>query len=316
MNDLAESACIDVAAAHPAIAHVLSAFDASAAGAASRAIAEALAERLACEDPWVGSRLTGDGFPCEFAFSTADARVRFTVEPGARTLAPRERLDVAVHVLERLGHPPISRATITALRDMQASGELAYGAWIGGRAGPLGFTGKIYVEVPRGAALRSRSLAALARAASPRMIAFMPASAAFEAYLRIGTLSPAALPAVLAPVGGERHARAVHEFVEDVHGRRIHDRYPGHIGVSYDWPRAERLTMYFYAGALWGPDAAIRRGFSRAARMLGADDAPYLHATQPMAERDTWKTSHGLFGVTLDAAGGLSAAIGIRPLAP
>jgi hypothetical protein len=315
MNDLA-MAGPGLGAVHPAIDHALAAFDAPSACCASRAIADALAERLACDDPWTGSRLTGDGYPCEIAFATSDARVRFTVEPGAPSLAAGARLDVAARVLERLGDPAIPQAMVAGLREMQAAGPLSYGAWIGGRVGAHGFAGKLYVEVPPGAALRARSLQLPGREVTPRMVAYVPATGTFEAYFRARALEPGELAAVLVAIGAEQRAQQVHDFIEEAHGHRIRDRYPGPVGVSYGWPNPDRLTLYFYARSMWGPDAAIRRGFSHVARGLGADDGAYLRATEPMAERNDWKTWHGLFGLTLDTAGALSAAIGIRPVAP
>ena len=316
MNDLAEAGRPLTVPLDPAIDHALAAFGALAAQRASRSIGEALFERLAGDEPWGGSRLTGDGYPCEIAFATADTRVRFTVEPGERTLAPNERLELAAGVLERLGDPAIAPAVLAGLREMQSTGPLAYGAWVGGRVGAQGFTGKLYAEVPAGAPLRSRTLQLPHRELAPRMIAYVPASRAFEAYFRVRALEAGELAAVLAAAGCEQRAQAVHEFVEEAHGHRIRDRYPGPVGVSYGWPRPDRVTLYFYARAMWGPDAAIRRGFSRVARALGGDDTAYLRATSPMAERNDWKTWHGLFGLTLDAGGALSAAIGIRPVAP
>ena len=315
MNDLAIARTLP-AHLHPAICWLLSAFEPSAADAALQTIGDALAERLAGDRPWSGSRLTGDGFPCEIGFATSDARVRFTIEPGMRALPPAERLDVAAQVLERLGDPAIPHAIIVGLREMQATGPLAYGAWVGGRVSAHGFAGKVYVETPAGAALKSRSLQLTDRELLPRMIAYAPASRAFEVYFRAPALEPGELAAVLVAAGGEHSARTVHELIEEARGRRIHDRYPGPVGVSYGWPPPDRVTLYFYARAMWGPDAAIRRGFSRLARSLGADDSVYLRATEPVSERNDWKTRHGLFAITLDAAGGVSAGIGIRPVAP
>ena len=318
MNDLSDAFAHAIlpASIHPAIDHALASFDAPRAGIAARAICAALAARLAGGgDPWGGSRLTGDGFPLEIAFSTADDRIRATVEPGARTLPAAARLEVVATILEGLGEP-VPRPVLDGLLAMQAAGPLAYGAWLGLRAGAQGVAGQAYVEVPRGAPLRARSLPLGSREVTPRMIAYTPSSASFEAYVRVRALEPGELPAVLAPIGGEARVPSLLEFIEEAHGYRIRERFPGPVGVSYGWPSSERVTLHFYARAMWGPDAAIRRGFCRVARGLGWDDATYLRATAPIAERNDWKTFHGLLAVTLDAGGAVSLGIGVRPVAP
>ena len=67
---------------------------ASRAGGLVRALLAARAHNTTL-DGWRGSRLTGDGFPFELSFCTADDRLRFTVEPGRADLEPEKRLDVA-----------------------------------------------------------------------------------------------------------------------------------------------------------------------------------------------------------------------------
>jgi hypothetical protein len=199
---------------------------------------------------------------------------------------------------------------------MQSGHDLAFGAWLGCRAGPQGVTAKLYAEVPAGASWRARSVDLGAQEAPPRIVAYLPASGTFEVYTRVRRAHPGEIPALLAAGGAEHHAAHVHDYIEELQGRRLRDRLPGPVGVSYEWPRGERVTLHFYARALWGPDAAIRREFSRAMRALRWDDAPYLRATEPIAERNDWRTYHGLVGVTLDGAGAVSLGIGIRPIAP
>lgn len=302
---------------HPAIDHALSAFDAASARAAGHACMVALAERLAAsDDPWSGSRLTGDGLPFEISFCTADDRVRFTAEPGARSLAAGERLEAAARVVDWLGAPAIPLEVLRGLRSMQAGHELGFGAWIGCRAGAKGITTKVYVEVPDAVPFGARSVDPGVRGIAPRIVAYLPSSGTFEVYLRARKASPGELPALLASGGLEREGASALEYIELIHGHRLRDRLPGPVGVSYAWPKAGHVTLHFYARALWGPDAAIRRDFSRAGRALGWDDAPYLRATQAIAERNEWRTCHGLVGLTLDAAGTRALTIGLRPVAP
>lgn len=318
MNNLADmyEGTTRPASLHPAIDYALSAFDTRRARIAAQAISAALAMRLAGGgDPWVGSHLTGDGFPFELGFSTADDRIRATVEPGARMLPAAARLGAAVSILEGLTEP-IPRTVFEGLQTMQAAGSLAYGTWIGLRASAQDVSGKIYVEVPHGVPLRARSLPFGSRKVIPRMIAYTPSSRTFEVYLRVHALEPSELPTVLSPIGGEAYAPWLHEFIEDARGYPIREHFPGPVGVSYGWPSSDNITLYFYARAMWGPDIAIRRGFSRVARGIGWDESRYLSATAPISKRNDWKTYHGLFAVTLDVVGVVSLGIGIRPVTP
>src|SRR4051794_31527113 len=82
-----------------ALEYALAAYPAAVAAQADALVRALLPERLA--DPsaaaWRGSPLTGDGFPVEVAFSTADDRLRLTVEPGAHHLHPDRRLALAAN---------------------------------------------------------------------------------------------------------------------------------------------------------------------------------------------------------------------------
>ena len=319
MTDLAYPSA-GLGAIHPAIDHALAAFRGDEARLAAAAIRHACGSRVASLDPdaWKGSRLTGDGFPFEIAFSTADARLRFTVEPGSRATALQSRLDAAATVAAMVGGIVAPPPALARLREMQQDAALAYGAWLGCRIGPRGMECKLYAEVPNGAPFRVESLVLEGREATPRMVALDLASGAVEFYCRVRSLEPRHLPDVLDAVGARERTPWLLGFIEEAHGHRIRGRLPGpSIGVSLvrNGPRP-RLTLYFYARALWGSDGDIRRGFSRVANATGWDDATYQRVTEPLAHRDEWRTFHGLFGITLDADRSVSLSIGVRPVAP
>jgi hypothetical protein len=322
MSNLAERLACERAWApiHPAIDHALAPFAPAIAARAAVAIGCALGARIRSADAqaWAGSRLTGDGFPFELGFSTADDRLRFTIEPGGAELPPRERLALAAEVSRLLGDEAVPAQVMQGLQAMQSEGPLAYGAWIGCRAGGGRFACKLYVEVPRGAPLRAGRMALADREPTLRIIAYTPSTGAFEAYCRVRSLEPRHLPAVLALAQGEGRAGRLLEFLEEIYGYSIRGRLPGpSVGVSYlPGAAGDRVTLYFYARAIWGSDAAIRRGFPRVARAYGWDDDAYLRVTAPIAEREDWRTYHGLFGVTLEASGRMALSIGVRPVAP
>jgi hypothetical protein len=312
-----------VEALHPAVDHALSAFPQPVACQAA-AIARTIFEARVCSadlDGWAGSPLTGDGFPFELSFCTADDRLRFTAEPGPSDLDPERRLTVAAELVERLSGDRIPPDVLNALGAIQRGAHLKYGAWIGCRVATEGRAFKLYVEIPDGAqtaAVCQPQLRLPDRTISTRMLAYSPAADSFESYVRVDSLEPRHVPAVLAPVGLESRTAELVDFIAAAYGYAIRGRLPGpSVGVSYitGTPAIPRVTLHFYARALWGSDARIRRQFPRWAGARAWNPDPYLHATAPMAARESWKTFHGLLGITPDREG-MSLTIGLRPVSP
>jgi hypothetical protein len=306
-----------------AIGQALAAFPAGLARRAAGSIRMVLGGRLASgrAGAWRASRLTGDGFPFELGFCTGDDRLRFTVEPDDGGLDPRTRLDVAAELAEAVDQAPVPPRVLDDFRAIQAGASLAYGAWIGCRVGAERTAVKLYAEVPPGgkhASLGALGPALTDRIVVPRMLAYSPATLAFEAYFRVSSLEPRHLPAVLAPAGMEAHASWLADLVQDTYGHAVRGRLPGpSVGVSYiAGPARARCTLHFYARALWGSDARIRRGWSRLARGLGWDDQAYLRVTRPLAARESWRTFHGLVGISLEEPPRIAVSIGVRPVVP
>jgi hypothetical protein len=148
------------------------------------------------------------------------------------------------------------------------------------------------------------------------MVSYTPSRAAVEVYLRIPSLEPRHVPAILEPAGLEARAGEVVALVTEAYGYSITGRLPGpSVGVSYvvDPPRSAPVSMHFYARALWGSDARIRRQFPRLADGSGWAADAYLRASAPLAMRDTWTTCHGLVGIAVGSAH-MSFTIGLRPV--
>jgi hypothetical protein len=303
---------------HPAIDRALCAFPRAVADRAGWLLRAALVSRIGREgqEPWRGSRLTGDGMPFELSFCTADRRLRFTAEPGAPGLAPARRLDAAVALLRQFdaGVPPV---VVDACRAMQRDAPLAYGAWMGGRVSQEAHALKLYVEVPEEACHVTWPMPRLAladRTGVLRMVAY--SNAAIECYARVPSLEPRHLPAVLAPAGLEHRAAELLALLADAYGHAIRGRVPGpSVGVSYvsTGSTPSRVTLFLFARSLWGPDARIRREFVRMAGAHGWDPRTYLEVTSPMSARESWQTHHGLVAVALDGEA-MSVAIGVRPV--
>jgi hypothetical protein len=307
----------------PEVEHVLASFPAAVATRAGTMVRAALADRITDPGPdaWRGSRLTGDGFPVEVAFSTTDDRLRLTVEPGTRSTAPGDRLDRVDEALRRCTGKNLADPLRHRLATLQVSGPLRYGAWLGCRVGTGAPAYKVYAEVPEGRPPGRGWPVPLAlpdRTVAVRMVAVGATGEPVETYLRVPSLQPEHLPAVLAPVGlGDRSAWLL-GYIEEVYGHAVRDRVPGpSVGISYVLGAAQpQVSLHLYARAVWGGDARIRRGFSRAAQALGWDARAYEEVSAPLAERDEWRTYHGLLGITIPADGPPALTIGLRPVVP
>lgn len=301
---------------HSAIDRALSAFPQDVAHKARPLIRAMMAPRVYSgrPDAWGGSQLTGDGFPFELSLCTADHRLRFTAEPGRRDLTPEQRFDFAIAALQRCG-ASVPAHIVETCRAIHRNAVLNYGAWVGCRVSSEGHALKLYVEVPEAqrTTLPTPHFTLPDRSIVMRMLAY--SSGGVESYVRVPSLEPRHLPAILAPAGLEDRAGELLEFLREAYGCRIGARVPGpSVGVSFTGTvSAPRVTVYLFARSLWGSDARIRRQFVRIASAYGWNPDTYLQVTAPIAARDSWQTYHGLFGVTLDRST-MSFAIGVRPV--
>lgn len=305
----------------PAIRHVLACYRDVAPDMAD-AIAAILACRLAAEGPdaFGGSKLTGDGFPVEFALSTADETLRVTVEAGVRNLTTRQRFELAIRLIGSIDAHALGEETLALVGSIiQPDTQLAYGAWVGLRFGGGATRAKLYAQLPPDAdpgLLPLRFPRLPDRPAIPRMIGC--SARGVELYLKVPSLLPTELAAVLDPAGLARSASEVLDFIENVYRHEIRGRLPGpSVGVSYAQVSGRvYVTLFFFARSLWGSDSRIRERFIQAAGIewSGADN--YLEATTPMADRQSWTTFHGLVGITLRPGAEPTLSIGFRPVSP
>jgi hypothetical protein len=287
---------------------------------ADRAV-EAL-RRLA--SPGVGcgrSGLTGDGFPLELAFTTADPALRWTFDLGPDGASPADRLDVALAGLARLG-APLEAGVAEIATGLQAERDDGFGGWVAGRHNAAGDRFKLYIDLPDGpaaeAALRALDLPR-PRLAGPaprtRMLGLGPGRDRAEVYFRVAATRHD-LPRLLDPAGRTDEARPLVEFLADTWGHTIRDRLPGgQVGVSYARVGGGPpiFTLFLFARTLWGGDARIRARMLERLAAAGAPVGPYAVASAPVAERRSARTRHGLVGLTL-APGCIEWSVGLRPV--
>lgn len=315
---------------HPALDRVLAGFQHKMSARAAVALQRLLHERLSGGlSAWASSRLTGDGFPVEITFTSADQRLRYTVEPATPQATPQQRLVLALQDINALSLSPIPSAMAAAFRRLQHLGDLSFGAWVGGRHSLVDDQFKLYVEMPM---LESTDSAAgeltallgeypqpgpVDRLVNLRMLAWSPGSAQWELYYRIGAPAPHHLAAVLAPAGYAAQAGDLLRYLREAYGHSFAERLPGEsVGVSYTWQPGQAessVTLFFFARTFWGGDARIRQQFGSWSTALGWNDRQYQRITAPLAGRRVWKTFHGILGVSLLPGRQLALSIGVRP---
>jgi hypothetical protein len=316
----------DVIALPTAIQRALAAFPEDVAARAATTLRVILHERLIASDPhsWTTSTLTGDGFPVELTFTTADDRLRYTVEPLSWQDTPQRRLEVAILLVNWLAASTVPDEIANSWRRAQQRGSLRYGAWLGGRHG---FTEqddefKLYVERPDDGEVQTGSVQIPRprlsdRAVTLRMVAFSPVSERHEAYYRIPSLAPHHLPRVLEPCGLESRSRDLLDFLTDAYGHSIRERIPGaSVGVSYTTTATGEplsVSLFLFARVFWGADSRIRERFGQHARTIGWDDSRYQPITTALESHHTWTTQHGILVVTLARDGQFHLSIGVRP---
>ena len=320
---------------HPDICAALEILSRSAPAATerlSKALRVLLWQAYASDAPraWQFSRLTGDGFPFELAFTTADAHLRYTADPGSPDMAALERLPYAVGLLSELGQPPIDPQVLTYLVTMQQAGtSLDYGAWIGGRHAldrPDTDRFKLYAEVPPGdlaahlpflSVYLNLPARLLTRPVQWRMLAIEPATGRLEFYFRYQSLAPDTLPLLLQPAGLHARSEELLDFLQQAYAHALGERIPGgSVGFSYaliPGHQAINFSLFLFTRLLWGGDARIRPRFSERLQAAGRDSSAYWQITSPLAERDIYQTYHGLLGVGVSAQSPIQLSLSVRP---
>jgi hypothetical protein len=265
---------------------------------------------------FAGSRLTGDGFPVEFATSHAETALRVTIEPGARTLSSTGRRALALRLVEEIDTAALAHLTAETLSHLEMAQGCAYGAWIGLRLGAARPAAKLYLEVPEAVSANALGLRMPQLARSNvclRMLGY--SSAGEEYYLRIPSLQREELAAVLNPAGLSDRAAPTLDMLEQLYGHRLDGRLPGpSVGVSYTVSAsAPKVALYFFAHSLWGSDRRIRENFLALGGDLWKARAGYARATSPFMAREDWRTGHGLLAMVLQRDAPPRFAIGFRP---
>jgi hypothetical protein len=277
------------------------------------------------EVAWVFSRLTGDGFPIEFTFSSADEEIRYAIEVAGPEMNEAQRLSHAERLLQRLG-VSLPKQVSTLLHRVQEDGSLLYGAWIGGRHNQDGDRYKLYVEVPTAGSEEGKRLIHTLLGEDPllpnrvvqlRMIGYDLNSSRTELYFRTKGLETWEIGLLLRRVGLFSRELDLIDLLEEANGRPVQ---PTLLGASYGFsfsipPDGEPpiFSLFTAARTIFGGDGRIRRRLLALGKQRNWQFRNYAQMSEPLSDRSDWRTNHGMVSFVVPPQGPLVLHIGLRP---
>jgi hypothetical protein len=277
---------------------------------------------------WHASKLTGDGFPLELTFTSADNIIRYTAEAAAPTMSAAKRLSSVLQLVEQLSLQPIPPDMNHALHSVQATGEpLHYGIWVGGRhEGDSSASDrfKIYLEIADGERmpvlpppLITEPQPYLAnRKLKLRIYGYEPTSYTHERYYRIEQCMTYHVYHLLNQIGLAHRTQDLLALIETANGRALNGKIPGgSVGFSFSQKPGQPVvfTLFLFARSVWGGDRSILQGLSELADTQNWDLGLYPEIAAPLVSRNIYNTYHGLFGLVVTPNLPIQATIGLRP---
>jgi hypothetical protein len=273
------------------------------------------------------SRLTGDGFPVEFTFSSATNGISYTTELAGPEIAEAKKIEMAAGLLleknNELSNDSCS-VIITRLAQQQA---LTYGAWMAGRhEDGKNDRYKSYLEVTGscaelGLTFLQRFLPDFSvidsQCFSLRMLS-VGRSNKIEYYFRLSGIDVWQLLFLMRSIGFSEQGKELLDFVSLVSKRKVDKSFIGDsLGFSVALDEAgmpEAITIFTFNHKVFEPgDGSIRDSVLRFSDWFGWDFNSYERITEHLAGRTSRLTSHGLVAFTVTLDGKKIFQIGLRP---
>ena len=261
------------------------------------------------EVAWRFSRLTNTGLPIEFAWSSRETALRYTVEVAPPEAPDPGRLALAAR---QLGWPHDPLPALAPWLALQQGQELRFGAWLGARFSSAGPATKLYADVPPGAALPDALPAAQPWLRSPSLhwrMAGLNADHSLELYAQSADLDRRRLLDLGqglfgTPVPGA----ALSRHLDLLCGGQDLPRPSGLSVVFGGDLRPRALTWFCFAKAVFRDDEQVRQTLLSA--VDGAPAAVYAALAAGPAD-GRWR--NGMVGAGVDAGGSGWLQCGLRP---
>ncbi len=231
-----------------------------------------------------------------------------TLEPGGPENDERSKLDRGLELLASLDEPSIPADEIARWKEIQASAPLRWGTWLGLRQSGAGLRSKLYVEMPRRAAVPREYQHPLG---DIRMLGYEPATGRTEFYHALRETTPMQLRQTAGTIGLAASA-ALFDVLTDCSGLPLESMLRFNtLGLSNATQGSKPVPgmTLFFRGA-FRSRARLRRLLSAAEN--GMPSPPYARLLDGVADGDL--PDHGLISVTvrddatMEIRAGLSAA--------
>lgn len=278
------------------------------------------------EVAWEFSGLTYDGFPVEFAFSTADNTIRYTAEVSGPEIDSAERLEIAERKLELLGGVPVRKEISEILHKILLSGPLKFGAWIGGRHNSGGDRYKLYVEVPGSGSSEHEYLIRdmlgdvdMLPGRKPRlqMIGYEPSTSQLELYFSINGIEFWEIKRLLSLAGMKNQCSGFLSLIEEAYGHRAELALSqSRVGFSFSAKKSREymvFSIFKSARSIFGSDKSIRKRVLDLAELKGWNLKCYETLSLPVAEREGGDTRHGMVSFVIKPESQPALSIYLRP---
>ncbi|MCR9191352.1 MAG: hypothetical protein NXI01_01675 [Gammaproteobacteria bacterium] len=278
---------------------------------------------------WHLSRLTSKGYPLEFAFTSVNDGIRYTLEIAPPRSKIPHRLMQLRFLLESLKVVDLDEAIYSLLENWQQMGALKFGAWLGVRhiCGEVQY--KIYAEILTESSglvhsyldqFLISSLPFNRSKITPKMVGIYPTTGELGFYFNVNQLRLSELRYLLIPIGFEKYDCDLINHLQWAYGKMIANQFPGpNFGFSYAInPSAlssiTAFSFYSFCRTLFGVNGRnTRYNLLRYYSALDIDMSYYekMSAAEKYQLQD--KNYHGLLGFSVASGRELISYIGLTP---
>jgi hypothetical protein len=259
------------------------------------------------------STLTNTGYPVEFAWTSRNADLRFTMEVASAETEEHQRLDIARSLLSnwRAGNIP----AVEVLARMQKAAPLKFGAWIGVRCAEDRNAFKLYGETPE-CSERTAWIASMAKGAGlvfdeqefEWRMAGLDENGGIELYAHLASPDMDRLPAFLKLLHADPDV-----FVKQLRMLVRQDDLPDVSGISFAFDATgalTSLTVFVFAKHIYANDQLVED----AVLLCANPDTPNKRHYQLLCSGQAdgrWR--HGMLGLGIMRGGHMWMQAGIRP---
>lgn len=281
------------------------------------------------QEAWKFSRLNKNGFPVEFTFNSLDASVRYATEVASPEVDPVERLSHAEALLAELG-VPVPENTMYRLRQVQTSGALEWGAWIGVRHRPEGDRYKLYVQVPDTGSATADALMQGYLGTEPllpnntaRLVAIGQelGTPRIEFYFKIDHLGLQywEVSYLLRRFGLAARQIELLSLIEETRGYSLDEARPKLPQTTYGFSLSVSsgepmvFSLFGFVGPLLGGDGQIKERLLSLAEKKGWNFDSYAALTKPLAAEDNYNLHHNAIAFIVPSQGPIGLHISLSP---